>query len=75
MNSWALNLVLAACHAVTGTITGALPWVVIPNGETMRGIAGICAIAIGRRHSGADGGLAAEGTTEGTAVLSALSGW
>jgi len=41
----------------------------------MSGIACLCAFAIGRRHSGADGGLAAEDTTEGTAVLSALSGW
>jgi hypothetical protein len=35
-----VNLVLVACHAVTGTIAYSLTWVIVPNGET---IACLCA--------------------------------
>ena len=31
---WALISVVAACHAITGTTTDALTWVIIPNGGT-----------------------------------------
>jgi hypothetical protein len=44
-NFWALNLVLAACHAVTGTIADAMAWVIIPNSGAVGDIACLCAFA------------------------------
>jgi len=40
-----LNVVMAACHGVNGTIAHAFSEVIVPYGGTVRDIACVCAVA------------------------------
>jgi len=42
---WVLNVVLAAFHAVSGTVTDALTEVIVLSGGAVRDIACLCAFA------------------------------